>query len=601
MRLKFNQNKTKVYFINDDAKEYKFLFTYPAFLREGPYFFVPAKWAIARNVFNRLRKDMPKKTAWAIDKDVHEFLNTQPKLREIPESFKFFTEPMDFQRIALRYMYTVGSGGILLDPGMGKSKVTLDYIALQGFKKVIIVCPKPLLFVWEDEIGVHRPDLNFYTVKTTDWEKEKEGILAKQVTIINYNKAITFADELSEIGYEYIHLDEFLIKDPKTDRTKILTKLSQRIPFRSGGSGTLINNSLMDVFCPVRFIEPALVGLNYGHFLDRHAVKVAMKRGEESSIKAIVGFKGMDVARSILESCSIVMTKEEWLKGKIPEKQFHDVYVTPSQTQKELIDSLTRNYIAEYAGEFIEIDNPLVMLSKLYQISNGFIYKALDKDETELKTSDAMAINDLDDLLQDKDRKRRPKRRTLFLDEQPKIQALREIITDKVPRRKAIIWFNMTAEFELISAMLEELGKTYEFIKGGEKDIGKKVRRFNADPSIQYLVCQAKAVNYGITVLGTTSEKLEEEDNEFEMMPNINPEVHTQIFYSMNFSLEVYLQQQDRIHRIGQKHVCDYYRIFLNTPIEHQIRKAAIDKMTIREEMLIDIAHKLRESGPDLV
>lgn len=600
MRLKFNQNKTRLYFINDDAKEYKFLFTYPAFLREGPYFYVPAKWAVARNVFNRLRRDMPKKTQWALDKDVHEFLNTQPKLKEIPESFKFFTEPMDFQRIALRFMYTVGSGGILLDPGMGKSKVTLDYIALQGFEKVIIVCPKPLLFVWEDEIATHRPDLDFYTVKTTDWEKEKEGILAKRVTIINYNKAITFARELAEVGYQYIHLDEFLIKDPKTDRTKVLTKLAMKIPFKSGGSGTLINNSIMDVYCPVRFLEPALVGLNYTNFLDRHAVKKLVKRGENDATQAIVAFKGMDVARSILESCSIVMTKEEWLKGKIPEKQFHDVYVTPSDVQKELIDSLTRNYIAEYAGEFIEIDNPLVMLSKLYQISNGFLYKA-EKEETEMKSSDAMAVNDIDDLLQNSDRKRRPKRKTLFLEEQPKIQALREIVCGKIPERKAIVWFNMSAELDLIRAMFEKEGKTYEVIKGGEKDIGKKVRRFNADPSIQYLVCQAKAVNYGITVLGTTAEKLEEEDNEFEMMPNINPEVHTEIFYSMNFSLEVYLQQQDRIHRIGQKHVCDYYRIFLNTSIEHQIRKAAIDKMTIREEMLVDIAHKLRESGSNLV
>jgi SNF2 family DNA or RNA helicase len=498
-------------------------------------------------------------------------------------------------------MYTVGGGGILLDPGMGKSKVTLDYIALQGFKKVIIVCPKPLLFVWEDEIKTHRPDLNFYTVKTTDWEKEKEGVANAQVTIINYNKAVTFEEQLKGVGYEYIHLDEFLIKDPKTTRTQSLTKLSKSIPFRSGGSGTLINNSIMDVYCPVRYLEPALVGYNYNNFLDFHAVRVNVKRGEQGSVKSIVAFKGMDIARSILESCSIVMTKEEWLKGKIPEKRFYDIYVSPSAEQKEVYDSLVRNYIASFRDTFIEIDNPLVMLSKLYQISNGFIYK-IDKNETELKKNDAFAANDMDDLLQDgPERKRKPKRQTLFFNEQPKIDALRELITIKIPERKSIIWFNMSAELELIERMLKEENKTYEIIKGGEANIGKKVRRFNADPSIQYLVCQAKAVNYGITVLGTTIEKLEEEDNEYEVMPNINPEVHTEIFYSMNFSLEVYLQQQDRIHRIGQKHICDYYRIFANTSIEHQIRKAAIEKMSIREELLIDFAHKLRESNTNLV
>lgn len=587
-------------FINEDIKEYKKLMEFPAFLRDGPYFFVPATWAVARNVYMRMRNDF-KTMKFKVDLDVHEFLTSTPKLKEIPESFKFFTEPMDFQRIALRYIYTVGSGGILLDPGMGKSKVTLDYIALMGFKRVIIVCPKPLLFVWEDEIKFHRPDLTFYTVKTTNWEKEKEGILNNRVTIINYNKAVTFEHNLKEVGYEYIHLDEFLIKDPKTTRTKALTEISKVIQYRTGGSGTLINNSIMDVFCPVRYLQPALVGWNYRNFLDRHAVKVAVKKGEQGSVQAIVAFKGMDIARSILESCSIVMTKEEWLKGKIPEKVFHDVYVTPSAQQKEVYNSLMKNYIAEFRGNFIEIDNPLVMLSKLYQISNGFLYKT-DKPEVDIKKTDAFAANDLDDLLQDgSERKRKPKRETLFFDEQPKVEALRDICVNKIPIKKAIIWFNMSAELELIEAMMQKEGKTYSVIKGGESNIGKKVREYNANPAIQYLICQAKAVNYGITVLGTTIEKLEDSDSEYEVMPNISPEVHTEIFYSMNFSLEVYLQQQDRIHRIGQKHVCDYYRIFANTSIEHQIRKAAVDKMSIREELLVDIAHKLRESDANLV
>lgn len=600
MLIKFNENKSKVFFINEDMKEYKKLLEFPAFLRDGPLFYLPAKWAVVNNVYRRFRKDFPK-VEYKIDVAVAEFIKTTVKLKDIPNDFKFYTEPMDFQRIALRYLYTVGSGGILLDPGMGKSKVTLDYIALMKFKKVVIVCPKPLLFVWEDEIQTHRPDLTYYTVKTTDWEKEKDEISKVQVVIVNYNKAVTFVEQFSKAGFEYIHLDEFLIKDPKTDRTKYITKLSRSIPYRSGGSGTLINNSIMDVFCPVRYLEPALVGSNYANFLDRHAVKVSVKRGEQGAVQSIVAFKGTDIARSILESCCIVMTKEEWLKGKIPEKKFHDIYVPLSQEQKDVYNSLMKNYIAEFKDSLIEIDNPLVMLSKLYQVSNGFLYKT-DKPEVDMQKAALSNNNDFSDLFQDgKVYKRTPKRETLFFEEQPKIKALRDLIVERIPERKAIIWFNMSAELELIESMLRREGKTFEVIKGGCGNIGAKVRRYNADPSLQYLVCQAKSVNYGITVLGTTLEKLEDEECEFEPMPNINPEVHTEIFYSMNFSLEVYLQQQDRIHRIGQKHVCDYFRIFANTSIEHQIRKACIDKMSIREDMLIDIAHKLRESESNLV
>jgi SNF2 family DNA or RNA helicase len=145
----------------------------------------------------------------------------------------------------------------------------------------------------------------------------------------------------------------------------------------------------------------------------------------------------------------------------------------------------------------------------------------------------------------------------------------------------------MEAEYQQIKAMLDEEGMSYMTIKGGESKTGEKVRLFNRDPSIQWLVCQAKSVNYGITVLGTTLEKME--DSDLEVFPSIAPEVHTQVFYSLNFSLEVYLQQQDRIHRLGQKHVCDYYRIFANTPVEKRIREAIENKMSLKLDMLVDV------------
>lgn len=577
MRLSFSADKAYVLFLHKDAAEYKFLHGFPAFIRQGPYFAVPAKINVLHNVVQRLVKA---KRQINLDKEVHEFLQTPFKLREIPSSFRFHTEPMDYQLLALRYLYTTGSGGLLLDPGMGKSKVVLDYIALQGFQRVLIICPKALLFVWEDEIAIHRPELadSTYVVKTTDWDLEKEGVSNSRVVVLNYNKAVGFENELAKAGFEFMHIDEFLIKDPSTDRTKSLTRISKSIPYRCGGSGTLINNTVLDVFSPVRYLEPSLVGWNFSNFKQKHTVP------NPKDVKQIVAFKGLDEARSILESCSIVMTKDRWLK--LPEKVFHDVSVSLSPEQKDIYWSLMRNYTAEIGGHVIDIDNPLVMLSKLYQISNGFLY--INKKEDE-------AGNEVGELLAQDGKKPKTKRETYFFQEPAKVIALRRILTEKIPDKKAIIWFNMEAEYVLIKQLLDELGSSYLTIKGGEKSTGDKVREFNKTPSIQWLVCQAKSVNYGITVLGTSAEKLEADD--IEVMPGISPEVFTQVFYSMNFSLEVFLQQQDRIHRLGQKHKCEYYRIFASTPVEQRIREALSDKMTLRKDMLVDIIGKLKEEA----
>lgn len=154
----------------------------------------------------------------------------------------------------------------------------------------------------------------------------------------------------------------------------------------------------------------------------------------------------------------------------------------------------------------------------------------------------------------------------------------------------------MNAEFVLIKELLDRLGHKYLSIQGGDKKIGEKVRTFNSTPEIPWLVCQSKSVNYGITVLGSNSEALEKDG--IEVLPNIDPSVYSEVFLSMNFSLEVYSQQQDRIHRLGQERDCHYYRIFCNNPVESRIRQAIAEKMDIRKDMLVDISlSMLQDSG----
>jgi SNF2 family DNA or RNA helicase len=281
------------------------------------------------------------------------------------------------------------------------------------------------------------------------------------------------------------------------------------------------------------------------------------------------------------------MTKEEWLK--LPKKNVHDIYVNLGDDQREFYKSLQSNYIAKIDDTYIEVDNALVMMSKLYQVSNGFVY-------INEKTED----DEIEDLIGESGKKKKKKttRHTRFFESQPKINALIKLLSGSAKGKRAILWFNMEAEYQLISRALEEARYSFLSIKGGDRTIGEKVRKFNNDPSIDYLVCQAKSVNYGITVLGTTLEKLE--DSDYEIFPDVSPEVHTEIFYSCNFSLEVYLQQQDRIHRIGQTKECDYYRIFANTNVDQKIRRALDDKLFIRKSMLIDIAKELKET-PELL
>jgi SNF2 family DNA or RNA helicase len=144
-----------------------------------------------------------------------------------------------------------------------------------------------------------------------------------------------------------------------------------------------------------------------------------------------------------------------------------------------------------------------------------------------------------------------------------------------------------------LSQTFKRLGIKFLSIRGGSKTTGEVVRTFNQSDEYQFLICQAKAVNYGITVLGKNPEALEGDIDG--LMPEIDTRVYTHIFYSLNYSLEVFLQQQDRSHRIGQTMPVDYYILLSDCYADQAIYNALSTKMEVREATLIDISRRLKE------
>lgn len=162
--------------------------------------------------------------------------------------------------------------------------------------------------------------------------------------------------------------------------------------------------------------------------------------------------------------------------------------------------------------------------------------------------------------------------------------------TGTLEGRRAIIWFNMGHERVLIEKALTGAGLRYLVIAGGEKHVGDKVNEFNRDETIPYLVCQAKTINYGVTVMGHTKEGDEEEGEDTPGVPSFSTTVSDEIFFSLGFSLELFLQQQDRIHRIGQTRECHYWLLLTNTSVERKVSTRLEQKLACNRQLLEDIA-----------
>lgn len=593
----------------------------PAFLRGSRQFLMPKNPTVIQNIIPRLKRDFKKPIG--CPQSLVDHMNTEVVLSDIPEDFPWLSKPYPHQELALRYLYTHGSGGLLLEPGLGKTYVVLNFIKLMGFKKSIIICPKALCFVWEDEVTKHRPDLRLHVMKSVTWERriaraeervaaaeealpdeghpdfkkaraklmsakrdvknfttslQEDTIMADRadILVINYEKAHPGVDWAISKNFDFIAIDEGLIKDTSTNRTKAITKIANKIDHRVIMSGTLINNSALDAFSPIRFIEPSLVSTAYGRF-EHYYGNLAQLRNGQSFVTGVSG-RNVGYIRDILRSCSIVMTKDEWLPD-LPTKNFHPVDVPMSDEQRDLYNDLQSNYLCKVGDSTIQADNPLTMACKLNQICNGFIYTTEDEFDISSLWGNAEETSDVRVTTPIPCRKR---------------EYLKNLLRGPCHSKKLILWYNMTGEYDQIVDVLNELDVEFSTIKGGTKNSGNVVRDFNESGTTQVLVCQAQAVNYGITVLGTDPEKLE---SNVEVLPDFDTLCHTQIFWSISWSLERFLQQQDRIHRIGQIKPCDYYILLTEDSVERGIWDRLSTKKAINEAVLVDIINCLKDES----
>lgn len=579
MLLKKSNNLIQA--VPSKAKEDNILRTFPGFITHLFDYYLPFDRHICRNLIERLKAQ---KIEVEASEEVFELVTSEDQ-ETIPEDFQFLTEPLPHQLQAFLFALGRKNSALLLDPGLGKTKVVLDFIAARKFRKSLIVCPKALLFVWRDEVAKHRWDKSVYVIKGTSWENEQKEIEAADIVVLNYNKASILEKQLVKLKPDFLGLDEALIKDPYSLRTETLTRMGKKIPYKMLMSGTLVNNSVLDVFAPVRFLEPSLTGKAFSTFRDRYCymIKEKLKPGETRKARVFQGsYRNIPEARSILEAVSIVMKKEKWLR--LPDKKFFPIYIPMSEAQRSVYFDLAENYITslerfrDHYGEedFVEVDSPLTVMCKLTQVSNGFVYKNIEGD----------IIAGEEELCEVKTKKKKGKRQTFFFYEQPKVNRLKRLLTEELSGRKVVLWFNMKAEATLIEECLKELGISYRSIGGGDPNIEHKVKEFNEDSDIKVLVCQAKSVNYGLTILG---KKNSEDEDLYIPELTISTLVYTHVFYSLNFSLEVFLQQQDRSHRIGQTMQVEYYLLLSNNPTDIGIWDRLQEKIEIRESVLVDI------------
>jgi len=459
------------------------------------------------------------------------------------KGYQFYTKPYDHQARSFEWARMLPTCGLLLDMGLGKTKVTIDCACYRfetlRIRRVLVVCPLSVVNSWVEEINTHcKPAYRSMCVLVGPKNKritelKKSGNSAYWI-ITNDDGAKTLETQLKSYTKEDCEIvkdESITIKNKDTQRYKALERLSRKTRYRKILSGAIVSNNLQDVWSQFFFLDRGeTLGENFWAFRNRYFHQINMgsfnlwqpKRGAEAEIKS-----------RIYRTC-IRYTKAQCLD--LPEKIFllRSIAMAPNQAKayKEMADNL----VAEVKNEITSASVIITKLLRLSQITAGFI----QPDESVRP----MSINE-------------PKR-------DPKNNEILSILqqTDD----QLVIWCRFQHEIRTLTRFLNDNDYKTECIYGLVKQ-ADRAQHINdwRDGGIRILVCQVGTAGMGITLL-----------------PRIERGI-TVIYRSNDYSLNNRLQSQDRTHRIGLKTPVTYLDLVCPGTIDETIMKILTSKKSLAD------------------
>lgn len=431
---------------------------------------------------------------------------------------------------------------ILADMGTGKTLIT---IAITGtlyrehkIQKMLVVCPKSIVGVWEEEFGKFADYDYVLSVLDGSGSKKAETIkamngVALQIIVVNYESCWRLETELMEWQPDFIVCDESSkMKNPQAKQSKALHKLGKLAKYRIILTGTPITNSPMDFFSQYKFVDESMFGSSFYSFRAKYAIIGGYGNHQ------IMGYRNM--AELVEKAHSIAYRIKIEDAVDLPPFIDDTRVISLEPMAKALYDSIDRDSFAELVnGGEVTTRNVLSRLLRLSQCTGGFIRG--DTDEIARQVSKA------------------------------KLEALDDIIDSCIDEnRKVVVFARFVPEIEAIEKMLKSKDIGYSLIMGSVKDRAEQVTKFQTDPNVKVFVGQLQTTGMGLTLTAAS----------------------VAVYYSLDFSYANYQQSRARIHRIGQKEKCLYIHLIAKGTVDEKIMSALKNKGDVAQ-LLVDDYKKL--------
>ena len=308
----------------------------------------------------------------------------------------------------MKFMLQHGAAALFLDPGLGKTAITLGVIKIllkeKVINKVLIVAPLRVCYsVWPDEIKKW-DDFNKITWTLLHGAKKDHRLIHEvpdaDVVLINpsglpwllqaWKGSDVKIGRFKKMGFDVLVVDEISqFKNGKSQRFSLMRKILPTFTRRYGLTGSPAANGLMDLWGQVFLLDQGRsLGRYYSHFrtkyfvaLDENGWAWALQKGAEEKIY------------DAISDLALRMSAEEYLKLPTLIKQTIEIEL-PKKARKNY-DEIEEYLMTLIDGDLFNVENGSAASIKCRQMSNGAVYTDADRNWSEIHKEKLKALESL--------------------------------------------------------------------------------------------------------------------------------------------------------------------------------------------------------------
>jgi hypothetical protein len=387
----------------------------------------------------------------------------------------------------------------------------------------LLVLPTSLVYNWLSESQKFTPSLRILAYTGTYRSKDVAQFADYDVILTSYGIVRLDTELLAGYRFDYVILDESqAIKNPSSTTSQAVRQL--RSKHRLILTGTPVENSTMDLWSQMSFINPGLLGTQA--FFRKEFLKPIEKNQDEGRTRRLHAL----IKPFILRRHKAQVAKE------LPEKTEHLSFCPMTEEQAhsyEETKSFYRNKILQNLDEHGPASTQFLLLqglTRLRQIANHprLVDEAYTGESGKLK------------------------------------EVLRMIRAVVGEGHKVLVFSQFVQHLSLVRHALDERQLHYAYLDGNTRDRQAEVNRFQQDEELKIFLISLKAGGVGLNLTAA--------DYVFILDPWWNPAVEAQAV--------------DRAHRIGQLRPVFTYKFITQGTVEEKILALQRRKLALVSELI---------------